>query len=45
MYAMVMHSPLCEFLEADLQSSVVVSVLLWWDIKEALCNVEGSLVD
>ena len=40
-----MHSPFREFLEADLEPSVVISVLLWWDIKEALCDVEGSLVD
>ena len=41
----VMYSPFCEFLEADFEPSVVISVLFWWDIKEALCDVEGSLVD
>ena len=37
--------PLGELLEADLESPVVICVLVWWYIKEALCDVERSLVD
>lgn len=39
------YVPFGELLEADLQSPVLVGVLVWRNVQEALCNVEGTLVD
>jgi hypothetical protein len=37
--------PFGKLLKADLQSSVMVGMLVWGYVQETICNMKGSLVD
>ena len=44
----VLHNKIIPFgklFKADLQFSMMVSMLVWGYVQETLCNMKGSLVD